>query len=254
MMSDYVLIFVAGLLAGGVNAVAGGGTLISFPALLAVGVPAVAANITSSVGLVSGYLGSAVGYRRELSDQRERMRSLAVVAVLGGVAGAVVLLVTPADSFRVIVPYLVVVSCLLLAGQPRLARWVAGRPGGKGHGGSEVTPLVQAGVFVAAVYGSYFGAGLGVLLLGVLGILVSDSLQRLNGLKSMLSFIVNLVGVLIFVASGQVLWTFAALLLVSSYVGGVLGARVARMLSPDILRYSVVTLGLAVAVVLIITG
>jgi uncharacterized protein len=254
MMSDYVLVAIAGLLAGGVNAVAGGGTLISFPALLAVGVPAVAANITSSVGLVSGYLGSAVGYRRELSDQRERMRSLAFVSILGGVVGAVVLLVTPENSFRVIVPYLVVVACLLLAGQPRLARWVAGRSSGGSHGGSGVTPLVQAGVFIAAVYGSYFGAGLGVLLLGVLGILVSDSLQRLNGLKSMLSFIVNLVGVLIFVVSGQVLWTFAGLLLVSSYVGGVLGARVARMLSPVVLRYSIVTLGLAVAVVLIITG
>jgi uncharacterized protein len=254
MMSDYLLIAVAGLLAGGVNAVAGGGTLISFPALLAVGVPAVAANITSSVGLVSGYLGSAVGYRRELSDQRDRMRSLAVVAILGGVVGAVVLLITPADSFRVIVPYLVVVACLLLAGQPRLARWVAARPGGRSDRGNGVTPLVQAGVFIAAVYGSYFGAGLGVLLLGVLGILVSDSLQRLNGLKSMLSFVVNLVGVLIFVVSGQVLWAFAGLLLVSSYVGGVLGARVARMLSPVVLRYSIVTLGLVVAVVLIITG
>jgi uncharacterized membrane protein YfcA len=254
MMSNYVLISLAGLLAGGVNAVAGGGTLISFPALLAVGVPPVAANITSSVGLVSGYLGSAVGYRRELSDQRGRMRSLAIVAMLGGAVGAVVLLVTPADSFRMIVPYLVMLACLLLAGQPRLARWVARRPGGSNHPGDGVTPLVKAGVFVAAIYGSYFGAGLGVLLLGVLGILVSDSLQRLNGLKNMLSFVVNLVGVLIFVVSGQVLWTFAGLLLVSSYVGGVLGARVARRLSPVVLRYSIVTLGLVVAVVLIVTG
>jgi uncharacterized membrane protein YfcA len=254
MMSNYVLISLAGLLAGGVNAVAGGGTLISFPALLAVGVPPVAANITSSVGLVSGYLGSAVGYRRELSDQRGRMRSLAIVAMLGGAVGAVVLLVTPADSFRMIVPYLVMLACLLLAGQPRLARWVARRPGGSNHPEDGVTPLVKAGVFIAAIYGSYFGAGLGVLLLGVLGILVSDSLQRLNGLKNMLSFVVNLVGVLIFVVSGQVLWTFAGLLLVSSYVGGVLGARVARRLSPVVLRYSIVTLGLVVAVVLIVTG
>jgi uncharacterized protein len=254
MMSDYVLVALAGLLAGGVNAVAGGGTLISFPALLAVGVPPIAANITSSVGLVSGYLGSAVGYRRELSDQRRRMRSLAVVAILGGAVGAVVLLVTPADSFRTIVPYLVILACLLLAGQPRLARWVARRPSGRTQSEDGVTPLVKAGVFVAAIYGSYFGAGLGVLLLGVLGILVSDSLQRLNGLKNMLSFVVNLVGVLIFVVSGQVLWTFAGLLLVSSYTGGVLGARVARRLSPVVLRYSIVTLGLVVAVVLIVTG
>jgi uncharacterized protein len=253
-MSDYLLVALAGLLAGGVNAVAGGGTLISFPALLAVGVPAVAANITSSVGLVSGYLGSAVGYRRELSDQRGRMRSLAVVAVLGGAVGAVILLVTPGDSFRLIVPYLVIVACLLLAGQPRIARWVAGRSGTRSEAAGEVTPLVQVGVFIAAIYGSYFGAGLGVLLLGVLGILISDSLQRLNGLKNVLSFVINLVGVLIFVASGQVLWIFAVLLLVCSYTGGVIGARVARRLSPVVLRYSVVTLGLVVAVVLIVKG
>lgn len=249
---DYLIIAAAGLLAGGVNAVAGGGTLISFPALLAVGVPPVAANITSSVGLVTGYLGSAVGYRRELSDQRDRMRSLAVVAVIGGVIGAVVLLVTPAASFRVIVPYLVILSCLLLAAQPRLARWVAIRAGSPDAGGHGVTPLVQLGVFVSAVYGSYFGAGLGVLLLGVLGILISDSLQRLNGLKAVLSFVVNLVGVLIFVVSGQVYWLFAGLLLVSSYLGGVLGARIARLLPPAALRYSVVVLGLVVAGVLIV--
>jgi uncharacterized protein len=109
-------------------------------------------------------------------------------------------------------------------------------------------------VFIAAIYGSYFGAGLGVLLLGVLGILISDSLQRLNGLKNVLSFVVNLVGVLIFVASGQVLWTFAGLLLVCSYTGGVIGARVARRLSPVVLRHSVVALGLVVAAVLIVKG
>ncbi len=254
MLSDYLLVTTAGLLAGGVNAVAGGGTLISFPALLAVGVPAVAANITSSVGLVSGYLGSAMGYRRELGDQRDRMRSLALVAIIGGVVGAVALLVTPAASFRAIVPYLVLVSCLLLAAQPRLARWVARRSAPAPEGASGVTPLVQVGVCIAAVYGSYFGAGLGVMLLGVLGILISDSLQRLNGLKSVLSFVVNMVGVLIFVMSGHVWWAFAGLLLVSSYAGGVIGARLARRLSPAVLRYCVVTLGVVVAVVLIVKG
>jgi uncharacterized membrane protein YfcA len=169
VLGDYVVVGAAGLLAGGVNAVAGGGTLISFPALLAVGVPSVTANITSSVGLVSGYLGSATGYRRELAGQGQRMRALAAVSVVGGIAGALVLLVTPADSFKAIVPYLVLLSCGLLAAQPRLARWVAGRADHHARA-AEITPTVRVAVFVAAVYGSYFGAGLGVLLLGVLGI------------------------------------------------------------------------------------
>ncbi|HET8614579.1 MAG TPA: sulfite exporter TauE/SafE family protein [Actinomycetales bacterium] len=247
-----LLVAAAGLAAGAVNAVAGGGTLISFPTLLAVGVPPVAANITSSVGLVTGYLGGAIGYRRELADQRGRLRALAVVAVLGGIAGAVLLLVTPADSFRAVVPYLVLLSCALLAAQPRLARWVAGRASARPVPSHGITPVLQAGVFVAAVYGSYFGAGLGVLLLGVLGILLDDSLQRLNGLKTVLAFVVNAVGVVVFLASGQVRWVLAAVLVVASYVGGLLGARVARLLSPALLRASVVALGAVVGVVLLV--
>ncbi|HET8614937.1 MAG TPA: sulfite exporter TauE/SafE family protein [Actinomycetales bacterium] len=253
MLSDYVIVAVAGVLAGAVNAIAGGGTLISFPALLAVGVPAVTANITSSVGLVTGYLGGAVGYRRELAGQGDRMRALAVVAIAGGVLGAVLLLVTPADSFRTVVPYLVLLSCLLLAVQPWLARWVADRRAESGRAVG-LSPVVHAGVFVAAIYGSYFGAGLGVLLLGVLGTLVVDSLQRLNGLKTVLAFAVNLVGVLIFLVSGQVAWLFAAILVVCSYAGGLLGARVARLLSAVVLRFGVVVLGVVVAIVLIVTS
>jgi uncharacterized membrane protein YfcA len=141
-------------------------------------------------------------------------------------------------------------SCVLLAAQPRLARWVAKR-GDRSAGGPDVTLAVQGGVFVAAVYGSYFGAGLGVLLLGVLGVFLDDTLQRLNGLKSVISFVVNVVGVLIFLVTGQVVWLYAVILLVTSYAGGVLGARVARLLSPSILRASVVSLGTVVGIVLI---
>jgi uncharacterized protein len=249
---SFLLVAAAGLTAGAVNAVAGGGTLISFPTLLAVGVPPVAANITSSVGLVTGYLGGAIGYRRELSDQRQRLRALAIVGVLGGIAGAVLLLVTPADSFRVLVPYLVLLSCALLAAQPRLARWVSGRANDRSRPSHGITLPLQAGVFVAAVYGSYFGAGLGVLLLGILGILLDDSLQRLNGLKTVLAFVVNAVGVAVFVASGHVRWEYAAVLLVASYVGGLAGARVARLLPPAVLRVSVVALGTVVAIVLLV--
>jgi uncharacterized protein len=253
MLSDYGIVAVAGLLAGAVNAIAGGGTLISFPALLAVGLSPVTANITSSVGLVTGYLGGAVGYRRELVGQRGRMRALAMVAVAGGVLGAVLLLVTPADSFRAVVPYLVLLSCLLLGLQPWLARRVAARRAESGRSVG-LTPMVHVGIFLAAIYGSYFGAGLGVLLLGVLGTLVADSLQRLNGLKTVLAFVVNLVGVLIFLVSGQVAWLFAATLVVSSYAGGLIGARVARLLSATVLRVGVVLLGVVVGLVLLITG
>jgi uncharacterized membrane protein YfcA len=152
-----------------------------------------------------------------------------------------------------VVPYLVLLSCLLLGLQPWLARRVAARRAESGRIAG-LTPAVQAGVFIAAIYGSYFGAGLGVLLLGVLGTLVADSLQRLNGLKTVLAFVVNLVGVLIFLVSGQVAWLFAAILVVCSYLGGVVGARAARKLSASVLRYGVVILGLLVACALIITG
>lgn len=250
-----ILIAVAGLVAGIANTVAGGGTLISFPALLATGMPALHANVTSSVGLMSGYVGGSVGYRRELRGQRGRVLLLGTVAVTGGICGAVILLITPADSFRVVVPYLVILSCVLLVVQPRLARLVAARRSSAGsEQTSDITVGVHAGVFVAAMYGSYFGAGLGVLLLGVLGILIADNLQRLNGLKSVLAVMIKVVGALIFVFSGLVVWWAAGVLFVTAYLGGLIGARVARKLSPGALRYAVAVLGIAVAVALLVTG
>lgn len=306
---DALLTAGAGLAAGAVNAVAGGGTLIAFPALLAAGLPAVTANITSSTGLVTGYAGGALGYRRELSGQLPRLRALAPAAVLGGIVGAVILLVTPKDSFKTAVPFLVLIACLLLASQSKLSGVVARRraakavaleealaaaqapgpaaaqdtgpaaravgaaePAGAGTAtapvGTAVAPAQPAvtvagaarpvtwptrvGVFVAGAYGSYFGAGLGVLLLAVMGILLVDDLQRTNALKTLLSFIVNAVGVIVFLASAQVAWAYAGILVVTSAAGGVLGARVARLLSPLWLRRGVITLGLAVAVILFV--
>ncbi|MBL7517746.1 sulfite exporter TauE/SafE family protein [Frankia sp. CNm7] len=295
---DALLTAGAGLLAGAVNAVAGGGTLIAFPALLAAGLPAITANITSSTGLVTGYLGGALGYRRELAGQAARLRALGPPAVLGGIVGAIVLLITPSDGFDLAVPFLVLVACALLAAQSKLSGVVARRraartatapsaatatpavagasaagpapaPGGRpgavaparaqaaaaGAGApapSAVTWPTRIGVFVAGAYGSYFGAGLGVLLLGVLGILLVDDLQRTNALKTLLSFIVNLVGVLVFLASAEVAWAYAGILVVASATGGVLGARVARRLPARALRVGVITLGVAVAVILFI--
>jgi uncharacterized membrane protein YfcA len=246
--ADALLIGGAGLLGGAVNAVAGGGTLLTFPALLAVGAAPITANITSSVGLLSGYAGGSVAYRRELAGQGGRARSLVVVSVIGGVAGALLLLVTPAATFRTVVPYLVLLSCALLAAQPRLAKALGGRT----HGSPDLHWGVRLGVGVSAAYGSYFGAGLGVLLLAVLGVLVADELQRLNALKGVLSLVINVVGVVVFVASGHVAWRYAAILAVTSYAGATVGVSVARRLSPAVMRASVVALGTVVGVVLLV--
>lgn len=255
--ADAALVAGAGFVAGAVNAVAGGGTLVTFPALLAVGYSALVANITSSVGLISGYAGGSLAYRRELSGQAPRVRALGTVSVLGGVAGAVILLVTPRDAFRAIVPWLILLACVLLLAQPALARAVAARRGGPTRPGwarHDVTLVVRAGVFLAAVYGSYFGAGLGVLLLGVLGILLDDHLQRLNALKGMLSLMINVVGVVVFLASGRVAWLAAGILATTAYAGGHAGVRIARRLPPRVLRYGVVLLGLIVAGRLLASG
>ncbi len=247
--ADALLVGGAGLLGGAVNAVAGGGTLLTFPALLAAGLPPVSANVTSSVGLLSGYAGGSVAYRRELQGQRQRALSLVLASVLGGVAGAVLLLVTPAAAFRAVVPYLVLLSCALLAAQPWLARVLASR-----RPDADLTVPLRVGAGVAAVYGSYFGAGLGVLLLALLGTLVADDLQRLNALKGVLSLVVNVVGVLVFLVSGQVDWPSAGLLAVTAVVGATAGVSVARRLPPTFLRAAVVVLGVVVGVALLVRG
>lgn len=238
----------AGLVAGAVNAAAGGGTLISFPALLAAGLSPVAANITSSVGLLAGYLGGSVAYRRELEKQRDRVRALALPAVLGGLVGAVLLLRTPDESFRAVVPYLVLASCALLAAQPWLSRRLPDRTAGEGG----VSVVVRVSVGLAAVYGSYFGGGLGVILLALLGILLTDGLQPLNALKGLLSLLINVVGVAVFVLSGQVAWLFALVLGVSAYAGATVGVGVARRLPPAVLRGAVVVFGAAVGLILLL--
>jgi uncharacterized membrane protein YfcA len=235
--------------AGAINAVAGGGTLVAFPALLGVGVGPLTANITCSVGLITGYAGGSVAYRRELAGQRDRFRTLAPAAVVGGIVGALLLLVTPATTFRAVVPYLVLLSAVLLAVQPMLSRALGTDP----HGAEGVSWGARIGVGVAAVYGSYFGAGLGVLLLAVLGILIADGLQRLNALKGVLSLLINIVGALVFVVSARVDWGYALALAVGAYVGGTLGVSVARRLPPTVMRAAVVILGLVVGVVLLFT-
>lgn len=250
VLEHALLVGASGLVAGAVNAVAGGGTLVSFPALLAVGVSPVTANITSSVGILAGYAGGSVAYRRELSDQGMRVRALLPFAVLGSIAGALLLLMTPDTTFRAVVPYLVLLSCALLAVQPRVARTLAAH---RGEATSVPWPA-RVAIGVGAVYGSYFGAGLGVLMLAVLGILIADELQRINALKGVLSLLINVVGVIVFLISTQVAWRYVSILAVSSYLGATVGVTIARRLPPAVMRALVITLGTVVGVVLLVRG
>ena len=242
-----VLIAVAGILAGALNAAAGGGTLITFPVLIWLGVPPITANISSSVGLLTGYLGGGLAYRRELSVQRDRIRTFTVVSVLGGIAGAVLLLATSADIFNGIVPYLVLGAAALLAIQPVLSKALqrkkvttetAGPVSSPLLGGASIT--AQLGVLLAAVYGSYFGAGLGVMLLAVLALTVPDDLQKLNGLKTLLSLFINFIGVVVFISTGNVDWTVVGILAPAALLGGTVGGSVARKLPANGLRAVVV--------------
>jgi uncharacterized membrane protein YfcA len=250
--ADASLLAVAGLLAGAVNAVAGGGSLLSFPALLAVGYPSVQANVTNTVALFPGYAGSVVGGTEELRGQGARVRSLAATAVVGAVAGAVLLLTTPSDVFRRVVPFLVLLACALLLVQPRLKAFVQRRTGedGVAHGS---LPL-QATVLLSSVYGAYFGAGLGVLLLGVLGVFLAERLQQVNALKNVLSLVVNGVALLAFGVFGPVAWSAVLVVAAASLVGGYGGARVASRIPAGALRLGVVAYGVVVAVVLLVRG
>jgi uncharacterized membrane protein YfcA len=241
----------AGLLAGSVNAIAGGGSLISFPALLAAGYPAVTANVTNTVALFPGYAGSVAGGRLELDGQGSRVRAIAVTSVVGAVAGSALILTTPSEVFRAVVPFLILLACGLLVLQPRLARLVQR---GTALEKERVSLPLQLTVLLSAVYGAYFGAGLGVLLLGVLGIFLAEQLRRVNALKNVLSLLINAVALVAFGVFGPVAWEAALVVATTSLAGGYLGARAARLIPPTLLRGAVVLYGVVVAVVLLIEG
>lgn len=239
-----VLIAVAGFLAGAVNAVAGGGSLISFPALVAAGLPTLDANVTNTTAVWPGYLGGAAAYRQELAGQRPRLQRLGVTAVLGGAAGSVILLAAPDAVFDAVVPFLVLFGSLLLLAQPRIGAYVVERA----ESARRDAVQLHAAVFAAAVYGAYFGGGLGVILLAVLAIFVADHLQRLNGLKTALSLIINTIALVAFALFGPVDWLSVAIVAPAALAGGYAGARMARRLSPDALRKTVVVFGVVVSV------
>ncbi len=242
---EAVLVALAGLGAGAINAVVGSGTLITFPTLLAIGVPPVVANVSNTVGLVPGSVAGAWGYRRELAGQRSRVLRLATATIIGAIIGAVLLLVLPEASFEAVVPVLILLGCVLVIIQP----WILRRLGERTrphHGG----PLVWLGVLVIGVYGGYLGAGQGVLLIAVLGVGLTETLQRVNAAKNILAGLANLVAGLIFVAVAEVNWVAAGLIAAGSTFGGVLGAGVARRLPAVILRATVVVIGLVAVLAL----
>lgn len=247
-LAQLVLLVAAGLLAGGINSVAGGGSLVSFPALLAAGYPGVTANVTNTVALWPGYLGSVVGFRTELAGQRRRAVEFSVTSVVGAVVGCVLLLATPGRVFDALVPALVLAACALLAVQPWAARLVHQRAS-TGAGWWQAFGL-HAGLFVGGVYGAYFGAGLGVMLLGILGVFVPERLTRVNAVRAVLSLVINTVALLAFALFGPVRWDAVAVMAVASLVGGYAGARVARRMSPTVLRLVVVVFGVVVAAIL----
>ncbi|MGH8775526.1 MAG: sulfite exporter TauE/SafE family protein [Jiangellaceae bacterium] len=238
-------VVLAGLGAGTINAVVGSGSLITFPTLLAVGLPPVVANVSNTVGLVPGGVSGAWGYRRELTGQRSRLRRLGSATVSGAVVGALLLLVLPEEVFAAVVPALILLACVMVVLQPWLVRRLGERPRHE-HGGAVVWLLV----FATGIYGGYFGAAQGVLLIAVLGLGLDETLQRVNAAKNVLAGLANLVAGVVFVLVADVNWAAVGLVAVGATAGGLLGARVGRTLPPAMLRGVVVAVGLAAVVIL----
>jgi uncharacterized protein len=251
--SELLFLAAAGFGAGLVNGVAGGGSMVSFPALLAVGVPSLAANVTSTVGIWPGYLGGVAGFRGVIAAQRDRLRPLAVVALAGAVAGSSLLLVTSEGAFDALAPWLVLAAVGLFAAQPLLARRLAAHGPAAADVRAAHTALRLGGVFAASVYGAYFGAGLGVLLLAVLGITLPGRLTDLNGIRTVLALLVNSIAVVVFAVAAPVEWAAAGTMAAASLVGGYVGAKTAARLPVQVFRGVVIALGLAAFVGLLVT-
>jgi uncharacterized membrane protein YfcA len=242
-------IFAAGIAAGAINTVVGSGTLITFPVLLAFGYAPVTANVSNTIGLVPGSATGAVGYRNELHGQRRRTIPLAAASVLGAVAGAALLLSLPASAFKAIVPAFIAVALVLIVAQPRLTRALIARRAPRGE---RPGPAATAAVWGSGVYGGYFGAAQGILLLAILGLSLRDEdLQRANALKVVLQGLVNFVAGVIFAFAAHVAWGAAALIAVGSIIGGAIGARGGRRRPAPALRAVIVVVGIAAIVRLV---
>jgi uncharacterized membrane protein YfcA len=267
-MSNGFELLIAGLasIAGGaVNALAGGGTLITFPTLTAIGIPAVAANITNTVALCPGYLGGTFGQLKDLRGQRRRLLLLLPAGLLGGIGGGILLLNTSEHVFRVLVPYLILFASALLAVQTPVRNYLSrhaakkkGHTGAVKAGEAAAPPAgrisgaeTAAAILVAssAVYGGYFGAGLSVIVLAVLGIVLDDTLTRLNALKQFLALVINVAAAVFFIFSNEVVWRVALVMAIGSITGGFIGGRLAGAISPVLLRRVVVAIGVVISII-----
>jgi uncharacterized protein len=249
-IGEIVAIALAGTAAGTINTVVGSGTLVTFPVLLAFGYAPVTANVSNTIGLVPGSVSGSIGYRRELAGQGRMALRLGLMSVLGGVTGAVLLLLLPASAFKDVAPVFIALAVVLTVLQPRLNRRLAGHVATRSRRVVALTPLA---VYITGVYGGYFGAGQGILLLAIFGVMLPQSLQRSNALKNVLAGTVNGVAGVYFVFAAHVEWAPAAIIAVTSIVGAQIGARYGRRLHPNALRALIVVVGVAAIVDLLVS-
>lgn len=243
MLLELIAVAAAGAAAGAANSIAGGGALITFPTMVALGVPPLSANVTNTVGIVPASVGGALGYTDLLREQSERFARFLMPMLIGAVVGTVALLLTSNEAFEAIVPVLIAASCLLLLFQPRLTRTIS-------HAGNERSPFLTAGILFCGAYGAYFGSAVSILLFAILALFVADTLQHLNAIKILLVGCANLLAAVAYAFLAPVDWRYALTIMVSSFAGGGVGSHYARRVPSDPLRISIAAVGLAVAVVL----
>jgi uncharacterized membrane protein YfcA len=240
---ELLAVAAAGAAAGASNSIAGAGSLITFPTMVALGLPPLSANVTNTVGIVPGYVGGILGYSDLLRRQRERFARFLVPMLIGAVLGTVALLLTSDAAFEAIVPVLIAASCLLLLFQPRLTARLP-------HAGNEHSPYLTAGLLFCGAYGAYFGSAVSILLFAILALFVADTLQHLNAMKIILVGCANLLAALAYAFLAPVEWSYVAVLMVSSLAGGRIGAHYARRIPADPLRIGIAAVGLVVAAAL----
>ncbi|MCA2814829.1 MAG: sulfite exporter TauE/SafE family protein [Microcystis sp. M090S1] len=244
---QYGFLAIAAVAAGLINALAGGGSLITFPTLMAVGIPPVMANVTNTVALCPGYLGATLAQKKDLHGQQKRIQLLLPSAVIGGIIGGILLLNSSDQVFDRLIPFLILLAAALLAFQDTLRSWLQRRQGDKKGNIPEIWAVLP--IALASIYGGYFGAGLGVIELAILGLFLKDNLTRLNALKQLLSLVVNVAASWFFLFSNQVYWSAAIVVAIGSLIGGLLGGKLARIISPSYLRWTVVILSIITATV-----
>ena len=250
-LTDAIIILFAGMAAGTINTIVGSGSLITFPTLVALGYPPLLANVSNNIGLVPGSLSGVYGYRRELIGQSARLRRLVPASVIGAATGATLLLTLPSDVFDKVVVFLVAIALILVVAGPTISRRLAARRVADGVDHRDVTPGLQALVVAAGIYGGYFGAAQGIILMAVLGIFLNETLQRINGCKNVLALTVNAVAAVVFIATTDVDWKVVGVIAVGSTIGAQMGARYGRRLNPKALRGLIVVVGLTALIRLV---